>query len=153
MADNNNWFNPSYPPPPLPAGTTNNTYNPQTYYPNTWYNCPMYSAPATQQPEFVIPPPNFTQPPPPQVSNAQYQYDYAGYYHQLSNYAYGGGASSPATSNTSKNYTAELESYKDTKAHYDRAQMKAKNVRRQSRSRTRTFGGCSRERRRRRSVR
>lgn len=149
---NNNWFNPNYPPPPLPPGAAN-TYNPPANYSNTWYNYPMYSTSATQQPQFFIPPPNFAQPPPPHVYNTQYQYDYAGYYFHQNNYAYGGGASSLATSNNSMNYAEELESYKNTKAHYERAQRKEEYVKSRNReSRTRNFR-LSRERRARRSKR
>lgn len=111
---NNNWFNPNYPPPPLPGASNN--YNLQANYTN-WYNG---SYTASAQPQFAIPPPNFTQPPP-HVYNAQYQYDYGSYYQQ--NYGSSSYGSSSTYSDNSLNYAEELESYRNTKAHYERAHL------------------------------
>lgn len=133
----NNWFNPNYPPPPLPGVSTN--YNQQANNYTNWYNG---SYPLPLQPQFPIPPPNFSQPPP-QMYNPHYQYDYSSYYAQnYSTYTYG--ASSTPT-DTSLNYAEELESYRNTKAHYERTHLE--KGQKSFRERSKSQRSYSRERR------
>lgn len=128
----NHWFNPNYPPPPLPSGANN--YNPQANY-SQWNNG-SYQVPA----QFSIPPPNFNQPPP-HVYNQYYQYEYSSSNSQnYNNQVY---PSSSTHSDTSLNYAEELESYRNTKAHYEKAQNQ-KNTPEKSRSKR----SCSRDRQR-----
>lgn len=114
----NNWFN--YPPPAVPGV---NNYNSQANYNANWYNG-AYPLPQ-QQPQWPVQPqPNFNQPPPNNTTynQPQYQYDYGNYYQQF----YGGynyGSSSTYSESSSLNYADELESYRNTKAHYERAQI------------------------------
>lgn len=143
----NNWFNPNYPPPPLP-GTSSN-YNPQTNY-NNWYSGAHTMPVHQQQPHFSIPPPNFNQPPPQHMYNPHYAYDYSNnsYYAQsYSNYSYGSSSTSYSDS-SSLNYAEELESYRNKKADYERAHHGDDQKYYQEKSRTeRNYSSESRSRR------
>lgn len=114
------WFNPRCPPPPLP---NSQMYHSQAYY-NTWNSPVPYSVPTS----FTVPPPNFNQPPPP-MHNPIFRYDY-GYVH-----GYAGAAAGSGYAGGSLNYAEELESYRSTKASYDKAQGKERGESENERSR------------------
>lgn len=128
----NQWFyNPNYPPPPV---SNFNIGYPQQENSNNWNNniCGSYgSTPCAPPVSFNVPPPSIIHNPPPMVYNPILQSDYTvmGSYSQsepeqynryTSSSNYTSYNSSVNSSHTNYNYSDELESYKNSKANFER---------------------------------